>query len=398
MKRGFVTTLILLAISFTQGFAQTGTIKGKITDKKTGEELVGAAVIIEGTTTGTITNFMGEFEMPPLAPGTYSIRCQYISYEPQVKQNVVVSADHNVEINFQLGTAEMDLEEVVVVAKANRESEKTLMLEQKKSVIAMESIGAEQLSAQGVGDAASAVTKISGITKQEGSQSLNVRGLGDRYNTTTYNGLPLPTNDPDYKNIDLGLFGTDVISHINIEKTYSANLNGDFGGANINVISKHLTGEDFLTISVEGSQNSSLFGVDEFYLNDGPDKSGFYSQPLVDIAGLEDKTQPKYGFENSWNPVTSSPTPNVGIGISGGKKFDINSTSSLNIFATASFDNEQSYSERVDNIQSGNEVPRTKTAGEAYKYETQSTAMINLNYARPNSNIYFNNLASYNFV
>ena len=52
------------------------------------------------------------------------------------------------------------------------------------------------MSAKGVSDAASAVTKVTGISKQEDGGTLNVRGLGDRYNTTTLNSLPLPSNDP----------------------------------------------------------------------------------------------------------------------------------------------------------------------------------------------------------
>jgi hypothetical protein len=40
---------------------------------------------------------------------------------------------------------------------------------------------------------------LNGITKQEGSGNIFVRGLGDRYNSTTMNGLPIPSNDPEEK-------------------------------------------------------------------------------------------------------------------------------------------------------------------------------------------------------
>jgi hypothetical protein len=62
---------------------------------------------------------------------------------------------------------------------------------------------AQELARKGVSDVATAVTKTSGITKQEGSGNIFVRGLGDRYNSTTMNGLPIPSNDPEKKNLNL---------------------------------------------------------------------------------------------------------------------------------------------------------------------------------------------------
>ena len=98
-----------------------------------------------------------------------------------------------------MAPATLEIEGVQVVAKANRESESMLLLEQKESVGIKETIGAQALSNQGVSDAASAATKITGITKQEGGKTLNVRGLGDRYNNTTLNGLPFPSNNAETK-------------------------------------------------------------------------------------------------------------------------------------------------------------------------------------------------------
>ncbi|WP_439181754.1 TonB-dependent receptor domain-containing protein [Carboxylicivirga taeanensis] len=390
MKRQVLGLMILCLASLTQGFAQTGILKGKITDNKTGEELIGAAIIIEGTTTGTTTDFMGDYTMPPLEAGTYTIRCQYISYEPQIKEGVVIKESEETVLNFLMGESELDLAEVKVVAKANRESANFLMLEQKKAAIAVESIGAAQLSAQGVGDAAAAVSKVSGIANNEGSQSLNVRGLGDRYNTTTYNGLPLPSNNAELKNIDLGLFSTDVMSHINIEKTYTAPLYGDFGGANINIVSKKLTGNPFLSLSIKVPHNSSLFGLDGFYLNDGYGKAGFSTTALPNIDALKNKDG--YGFTNSWNPVKSSVVPSIGLGISGGKSFELSEAAKLNAFFTLSFDNKRTYTEKIERVVNAGGNAWDNLEGEAYNYQTQTSGMLNLNYSRANTNIYLNSL------
>ena len=91
-------------------------------------------------------------------------------------------------------------------------------MESKKAVSIKTTIGAKELATKGVSDAAGAVTKTAGVSK--GSKNVIVRGLGDRYNSTTMNGLPLPSEDPEYKNISLGFFDTSVIKNIGVNKVF----------------------------------------------------------------------------------------------------------------------------------------------------------------------------------
>jgi hypothetical protein len=60
-----------------------------------------------------------------------------------------------------------------------------------------QSIGSQELARKGVSDVATAVTKR--VVLQNKAQEISVRGLGDRYNSTTMNGLPIPSNDPEKK-------------------------------------------------------------------------------------------------------------------------------------------------------------------------------------------------------
>ena len=166
MKRFLlIATITLLKISSVYAQAEFSTLWGKVTDKKNGEELVGATIVIDGTTTGTITNFSGDFQMPSLKPGTYTFRCQFISYEPVLLKNIEIKPGEHKQINIALQPVELNLQEVQVVAKAKRDNETMLLLEQKEATRITESIGAKQLSAQGVSDAATAATKMTGITK-----------------------------------------------------------------------------------------------------------------------------------------------------------------------------------------------------------------------------------------
>src|SRR5690606_19991516 len=127
------------------------------------------------------------------------------------------------------------LDEVVVTRRRERASEIALLEERKLSNLMVEKIGAQELSRKGVGDAASALAKMSGVSRVEGTSQVYVRGLGDRYNTTSFNGLPIPSNDPERKNIDLDLFTTDIVEYVAIDKVYSNFMSGDFAGGNVDI-------------------------------------------------------------------------------------------------------------------------------------------------------------------
>ena len=62
-----------------------------------------------------------------------------------------------------------------------------------------------------------------------------VRGLGDRYSTTTLNGLPIASPNPDHKLIPLDLFPSSTVKNITVSKVYEANSFADYSGAHIDI-------------------------------------------------------------------------------------------------------------------------------------------------------------------
>ena len=171
-------------------------VKGSIKDHQSKEPLIGATIRIMGSNIGAVTDMDGNFQLTGVEDGIYDIEIKYVGYKTTVKRQVKVENNQVTTLDFELEPDTQVLSDVVVVAKANRESENVTLLEQKKSVVAIQSVGAQELSRKGVGDAEGAVTKISGISKQDGVKNVFVRGLGDRYNLTTLNRYPIPSEDP----------------------------------------------------------------------------------------------------------------------------------------------------------------------------------------------------------
>ncbi|WP_339918015.1 TonB-dependent receptor [Yeosuana marina] len=359
--------LFITSLSFSQN---TGSIVGKLIDKEyNNEPLAFANVLIKGTTKGTTSDIDGLYGFENLEPGSYVLVFSFVGYETQ-EINAQVVAGKVTEVNVPMGASAASLDEVVITTTTKRESETALLLEQKKAVEIKQSIGAEELSRKGVSDAAGAVTKISGISRQEGTSNVYVRGLGDRYLNTTLNGLSLPSDDVNKKNISLGLFSSDIIENIAVSKAYSSKFYGDFSAGNVDIKSKDYTGNGFFDFSVGSGINTNAAGKD-FVRSEGTGYFGYYGRyahnpfAVVLSHGLDP--------ENAGTPI------NISYGGSGGYSFNFKNGSRLSLFATGSFENNYEY-------RKGEAVNYTLTEklafddAEEFEYATTTTAMASANY------------------
>lgn len=378
-------TLLLVMLFSAIGFAQKGTVSGTITDKDLNNEpLAFANAVIKGTTIGVTTDDKGQYSIS-LEPGTYVIQFSFLGYETQ-EENITIVAGQTVTVNKTLGSGAYTLTDVVVQGTTNREKESALLLEQQKATNITQQIGAQELTRKGVSDAAAAVTKVTGISRQDGSSGIYVRGLGDRYNSTTLNGLPLPSNEPTNKNVALDLFSTDVIQSVGVAKTYNTELYGDVGGANIDIISKEHSGKTKLNVEVGSGINGYAFNSNNFKVADGMQKSGFY-----DVFQPNDLTQ--YQFENKWTPNREKHPVDMNFGISGGSSFNVGEEGKLSFFGTASFENGYGLRKGMQlNIGNTNDnVIEDFYDVDKFEYATKTTAMANVAYRlNKNHKIKFN--------
>jgi hypothetical protein len=109
-----LTILLINDYSFA---GTTGKIKGKITDKDTGEPIVGANVIIEGTYFGAAADLEGEFYINNIPPGTYTVIASAVGYNKVFVENVSVKIDLSTDLNIQMVSEAVKLGEVVVQAE-----------------------------------------------------------------------------------------------------------------------------------------------------------------------------------------------------------------------------------------------------------------------------------------
>lgn len=331
-------TLIVLCIS-TSTFAQTGSVTGTLTDKDYNDEpLAFANVIIKDTTKGTTSDFDGIYILENLEPGEYVIQFSFVGYETQEIPTTIVAGE-TVTLNVSMGPSSAKLDEVVIKTTVKRESETALLLEQKKATTIKESIGSERLSKIGVSSAANATTKISGVTQSQGSGEIYIRGLGDRYLSTTMNGLPIPSDDVQNKNIDLGLFSTNMIQNVSISKTYDIASYGDQASGTVDVASKIYSKKGF-KVTLGSGMNSNVIGL-----------NGDFKRSIItdDVTlGFHKK---QYAVVNlitkqDWDPVETNTHPNLNLTLSGGYKFDVLGKE-VTVFGAGSYNVSQDFYEGI---------------------------------------------------
>ncbi|MGF1584720.1 MAG: TonB-dependent receptor domain-containing protein [Bacteroidales bacterium] len=379
------TIISFLFLSFNLSFSQTGEIKGVVKEKDSGETLPGAHIIIEGTNVGVNTDFDGNFELKGLNAGTYNLQVSFISYTTELIENVQVISGQSTNITIELNTASQLLTGVEVIAAINRESENILLVERQRVTEMVQQIGAQELSRKGVSDVASAVTKIVGISKIEGSNDIYVRGLGDRYNSTTLNGLPIPSNNPEQKNISLDIFTTDIVEFLSIDKVYNNNFYGDFGGGNVDIISKDFIGDKYLKIDIGGNINTRAIDENIFPLKESPDFFGLHSSNPPN-------TLENYAFEYGFEPVYKDPLGS-GFTLSGGNKHILGAHKDINYFATIGFGNDFSTRDGVSLSVNSSGYPSKDLKMKSYSYSPNITGMLNIGHR-----INMQNKINYNFL
>ncbi|MDR1610743.1 MAG: carboxypeptidase-like regulatory domain-containing protein, partial [Candidatus Symbiothrix sp.] len=144
MIKKFCFVFILWALAITLS-AKTGTVTGIISDKKTGEGIIGASVLIENTNKGAVTDIDGKFSIDGIAAGKYKVKISYLSYQP-AEINTEIKAGQTVEINVAMVEAANVLDEVTVVSVRKMNTELSMIQAQKAALNVVSGVSSQQIA------------------------------------------------------------------------------------------------------------------------------------------------------------------------------------------------------------------------------------------------------------
>ena len=353
-------------------------LRGVVTDMVTGEPLIGAGILIEGTTEGTVTDVDGSYVLA-LPEGTHSLSVSYIGYltvnltvtvNPDGTGTVRALEDTSISMTdsglmIYMAPDSEALADAVVTARKNLESLQALQNERIRSGFAIESMGAREMSIKGISNAQESVAKLSGISIASAGQ-LIVRGLGDRYSTTTLNGLPIASPNPDNKLIPLDIFPASTIQNITVSKVYEASSFADYSGAHVDISTKEGQSENFFNVSFSTGGYFHTLGS-SFYRMDG---RSLFTTPRLDptAENISYGDYPAYSrshkmFKTTFQTSRRGVRPDLNGSFGWGRNFNVGDQT-LSVLASAS-------------IKSGQE---TKTDAFYRTYEASSEGMMQSNY------------------
>jgi TonB-dependent receptor len=323
VRLNYLFLLILSVMSFSSFAQDKGRIAGKILDKKTGEELIGVSVQIEGTSTGAVTDFEGKYVISSVTPGTYTLLVSYISYNKKVISGIEVKAKDVTTVNVAMEESTRDLNEVVVQAEIKRESASGLLIQQKNATTISDGISAEAIRRTPDRNTSDVLKRVSGASIQDNKFAI-IRGLNERYTTAYINGAPLPSSESDRKAFSFDIFPSNLLDNLIILKTATPDMPAEFGGGIIEINTKSIPDNNFQSISISGGYNSITTFKDQLTYEGGK----------TDWLGIDDGTralpseiptgkafpvsindQAKLGkfMKNDWGLQQKTFSPNYGI-------------------------------------------------------------------------------------
>jgi len=211
-----------------------GRILGQILSAESGSPLPGAQLQLEGAGRGGVAGIDGRYQLLGIPVGEVTLRVTLLGYAPKTVTGIAVRDGETVRLDVSLDRQMLEIAGLTVTAQQERGSSVSLLNEQRVSASVVNAISAEQISRSPDGDAAAAMRRVSGVTVQDGKY-IFVRGLGERYTTSSLNGARIPSPDPERKTVPLDLFPAGLLESISTSKTFTPDQSGDFSGGSVNI-------------------------------------------------------------------------------------------------------------------------------------------------------------------
>jgi outer membrane receptor protein involved in Fe transport len=328
--RGFAFLCVLSAAPACLVAQEVGRIVGRVVEAEQGSPVAGAQLEVAGTALTAVSAVDGRYAFQSAPAGPVSVRVRMIGFAPKTVTGILVPAGGTVAQDISLTGSAVQLAEISVSAEAERGSVNQALDEQRNAYNIVSSVTSEQIQKSPDSDAGQAVQRVSGVTVQDGKYVF-VRGLGERYTTTSLNGTRVPSPEPERKVVPLDLFPSALLEGITTSKTFTPDQPGDFSGAAVNLKTREFPAGRVINFSASAGLNTAASGKDILRApNVGGEWLGFAGSerripiPAVAAGDLSGASQADINsiigsFRNAWSarPGTGSANGSFGVSVGG---------------------------------------------------------------------------------
>lgn len=238
---------------------ENGKITGRVLDDK-GETLPGANIKILELNKSLQSSSDGSYSLS-LPKGTYTIEASYISFQTQRITGVVVANGKNTPLDIAMKAAKNELSEVLVTSSYRAASVEGLYARQKNNASITDGITADQISRTSDNNTAQVLRRVSGLQVTD-NKFVVIRGLSERYNNVLLNNGQLPSTEPNRKNFSFDIVPSALLDNIEVYKTATPDLPGEFSGGTVKINTKDIPDENFTQLTIGSGFNSESTGKD----------------------------------------------------------------------------------------------------------------------------------------
>jgi len=320
-----------------------GSIAGTVTDKTTGETIIGANVLVQGTTFGASTDLEGRFLITNVPAGSYSLQISFVTYKTHLIPDVVVESGKRVTIDVVLSEDVSELQEIVVTGTRQIDNDFSLLSSIRESKLVVTGISSEMIVKSPDRDAAEVVKRVPGVSIM-GGRFVIIRGLNERYNVTMLNGAYAPSMEADKRSFAFDIIPSGQIDQMLVFKSPSPELPGDFAGGVVKIATKGIPDENNISIGYStGYRVGTTF--DDFSrgkrgdlqglgfnsgLNDLPDD---FPADIRKVSGDNQLNKAGRSLNNNWVPEELQAFLDQSVSLTGSFKFNYKNIQVGNITA-----------------------------------------------------------------
>ena len=320
MKSRLLPAILISFIACTQAALAKTEVTGRIIDAETGEELIGAAIIIkEMPGTGAVSGLDGSFMFDsPLDECT--LVCSSIGYK---NLEISLAPDSGGNLVISLVPDNVALDAVVVTASSRGKTEISARGMEKASMNVINVMSAKAIELSPDMTVANAIKRMSGVTVERNSSGEGryaiLRGMDKRYNYTLVNGVKIPSPDNKNRFVPLDIFPSEMLDRLEVTKSLTADMEGDGIGGAVNLVMKDAP--DRLEVSANLASGYSALFLDRDFESFNH-RAGQSMSPYERLGRPEDYAVTIDDFTTENLRVTSSrPRPDIVGGFSFGNRF-----------------------------------------------------------------------------
>ena len=303
--------LIGVLLAFSVG-AFAGTVKGKVTDSKTGEPLIGATVTLVGggKTRTTSVNLDGSYAFRNVPVGSYKIKVNFAGFKSPEKENIEVkSANDVVVVSQELKEDVTDLGSVEVTGYKNKESAEAARTIEKNSDLVANVMSAKTIELSPDVTVANSLQRMSGVSfasshNGEGRYAI-IRGMDARYNTTLVNGIEIPSPNDQFRYVPMNIFPADILQRLEVIKTLTPNMEANAVGGVMNLVMRDAPNKEEFRIFGAGGGNTIFDNGNEFrgFPHSGIDKLSPHEQNIGGVATVSNFPYSNLTLANRSQPL-----------------------------------------------------------------------------------------------